>query len=112
MDDFVKEFHQRQRLAQRDRKKTSRFFESVGHWFHELNAAKWAYPLGISYALVMMWLLLSPSHDTTVRGNSAVPVYYPAPTPSSPTTVPNAASEKGNEQHKELPEKPSATGPF
>ena len=34
MDDFVKEFHQRQRLAQRESEKSGRFFEGLSHWFH------------------------------------------------------------------------------
>ena len=107
MDDFVKEFHQRQRLAQRESKKSGRFFEGLGHWVHEFNAAKWTYPLGISYALVMMWLLLSPSHDRTIRENSPVPVHYPAPIPAAPV-MPSYS----NELKKDQPEKAPVVEPF
>ncbi len=107
MDDFVKEFHQRQRLAQRESKKSSRFLLSLGHWFDELNAAKWAYPLGLCYALVMAWLLLYPAHDQTVRGNAPVPVYYPAPNPAAPVLP-----SKLNEPKKDPLAVPAIPEPF
>lgn len=85
MDDFVKEFHQRQRELHRvPQRKSSAFFSWLSFWFRELHAAKWAYGLGIGYACLMAWLLVSPSADDTVRGNSPTPVNYPAPTPAVP----------------------------
>lgn len=102
MDDFVKEFHQRQRETA---VKTSRF-SVFRAWFREMHMAKWAYAAGLSYACLMAWLLISPSADDTVRGNSAVPVNYPAPTPAAPVLNRDQA-EKNDEKSK-----PAITEPF
>lgn len=101
MDDFVKEFHQRQRLAVLEKSKANNFWGLSLQWIREIQVAKWAYALGISYACLMAWLLITPSADSTVRGYSAVPVNYPVPTPAAPKLTPE-------QQAKELQKAKSA----
>lgn len=106
MDDFVKEFHQRQRIADRQPATKSSWLAALGGWFREMQMAKWAYAAGIGYACLMAWLLISPSADDTVRGDSAIPVNYPAPTPKAPLTTPEHADQEINKS------KPVSAEPF
>ena len=111
MDDFVKEFHQRQReLHRTPQRKSSALASWLSYWFRELHAAKWAYGMGIAYACLMAWLLVSPSADDTVRGNSATPVNYPAPTPAAPNLL--KPLKQGAEKQSETPPRALPSEPF
>jgi hypothetical protein len=111
MDDFVKEFHQRQReLSRNPQRSSSALVTWFSYWFRELHAAKWAYGMGLGYFCFMSWLLLSPSADDTVRGNSATPVSYPAPTPAAPS--PLKPLKQGPEKSAEIIPRALPSEPF
>ena len=78
MDDTVKEFHRRQRVAAR-RARPSDFAGRLTHCLREIIAAKWACALVLGYACFMTWLLVTPSVEDKQRGAMPKRVYNPLP---------------------------------
>ena len=53
-EDFLDEFHRRQRADLMNRSARSLFFERVTVWFRELGAVKYDYGAGLAYAALML----------------------------------------------------------
>lgn len=84
MQDFLAEFHQRQRQEAVNRGGLSRVFGRLNAWFGELGGVKWAYGAGLAYAAVMATFFLVP-RNTEGEKPAVVPVKHevvPAPAPS------------------------------
>ncbi|NNC90508.1 MAG: hypothetical protein HKN82_18795 [Akkermansiaceae bacterium] len=64
-DDFLEEFHRRQREDLMKTSARSLFVERLTVWFRELGMAKWAYGAGLAYAALMVGFVLWPkgSHE-------------------------------------------------
>ena len=59
-DEFVDEFHRRQRQDLLKRSARSLFAERLSVWFRELGMAKWAYGAGVAYAALMVGFMAWP----------------------------------------------------
>lgn len=82
--DFLCEFHQRQREDARKRRTFAGVWERTTDWFSELGGAKWLYGAGLAYATFMAALLVIP-RGVEVESASPVPVSHqivPAPAPA------------------------------
>ncbi len=66
-DEFLEEFHQRQRADLLKRSARSLLMERLSVWFKELGMAKWAYGAGVAYATLMLAFVAWPKGD----GNSS-----------------------------------------
>ncbi len=60
VEEFLDEFHRRQREDFMKRSARSLFMERLSVWFREMGAAKWAYAVGGAYALLMVGFVLWP----------------------------------------------------
>jgi len=85
--DFLCEFHQRQREAAVKRWTPASLWNRATDWFGDLGRAKWAYGAGLAYASVaamgLVAFLVYP-RAADVRGTPMVPVKHevaPAPVP-------------------------------
>jgi len=58
--DFLCEFHQRQREEVAKRRTFSGLCERTTDWFSELGGAKWLHGAGLAYAMLMAALLVIP----------------------------------------------------
>ncbi|MBK1882887.1 hypothetical protein JIN85_10700 [Luteolibacter pohnpeiensis] len=58
--DFLCEFHQRQREQAVKKSGLSGMIGSVVQWFSEMGPSKWAYGAGLAYAAVTIGYFLSP----------------------------------------------------
>ena len=65
-EEFLEEFHQRQREELLKSSARSLLVERMGVWFKELGMAKWAYGAGVGYATLMLAFFAWP------RGNDAL----------------------------------------
>ena len=72
-EDFVDEFHRRQREDLLKCSARSLFAERVSVWLREMGMAKWAYGAGLAYALLMVGFLLWP-RDGGVEHQANTPV--------------------------------------
>jgi hypothetical protein len=84
MQDFLTEFHQRQRQEAVNRGGLSRMFGRLNEWFGELGGVKWAYGAGLAYAAVMAAFFLVPRNAESEKF-APVPVKHevvPARAPS------------------------------
>ena len=82
--DFLCEFHQRQREEVAKRRTFSGLWERTTDWFSELGGAKWLYGAGLAYATLMAALLVIP-RGVDVESVPSVPVNHqivPAPAPA------------------------------
>ena len=59
-EEFVEEFHRRQREDLVKRSARSLFMERLSVWFKELGMARWAYGAGVAYAALMVGFLAWP----------------------------------------------------
>ena len=59
--DFLCEFHQRQREQASVKSGLVNFFGRISGWFAGLGPSKWAYGAGLAYATAAAFALLSPS---------------------------------------------------
>lgn len=94
MQDFVAEFHRRQRVLQLAKSQKSFTFSGIKNWMSELGATRWLYAGGLAYASVVAWLLIVPSTESSnsVRG-AATPVSFPA-VPAKTFTAESIVPEK------------------
>jgi hypothetical protein len=82
--DFLCEFHHRQRERAVKRSGFSEAFDRVSSWFSESMAAKWLYGAGLAYASVTAFMLLS-ERPAGREMAPAAPVNYqviPSPAPA------------------------------
>ena len=71
-EEFVEEFHRRQREDLVKRSARSLFLERLSVWFRELGMAKWAYGAGVAYAALMIGFMAWPrggADDPSLPGN-------------------------------------------
>lgn len=96
--DFLCEFHQRQREQATRKNGLTGFFDQVSTWLSDLGPSKWAYGAGLAYASVAAAFLLTPRSVDE----------YSAPTPVNYEVVP--AQAPAVEQLDELDLSPSTQG--
>jgi len=58
--DFLCEFHQKQREQAAKKSGLTNFFSQAGEWLSEMSPSKWAYGAGLAYAAVMVAFFLVP----------------------------------------------------
>jgi hypothetical protein len=73
--DFLCEFHQRQRERAAVQSGLKGFFGKVPAWLSDLGPSKWAYGAGLAYATAAAVFLLSPKPVNMEKG-PASPVNY------------------------------------
>jgi hypothetical protein len=81
--DFLCEFHQRQREQAVKKSGLMSFGAAVSNWFSNLGSEKWAYGAGLAYATITVAFFLTP-RGVDVEKAPAAPVNYqvvPAPAP-------------------------------
>jgi hypothetical protein len=81
--DFLCEFHHRQRERAVLQSGPQAFFNKVSAWFSEMGPSKWAYGAGLAYATVTVSFFLMP-RSAEIQNAPATPVNYqvlPAPAP-------------------------------
>jgi hypothetical protein len=77
-DDFLDEFHRRQREDVLKRSARSLLMERMSVWFKELGMAKWAYGAGVAYAALMIAFVAWPKGGTDASAsNPDVPTLEP-----------------------------------
>ncbi len=81
--DFLCEFHHRQRERAVVKSKLANFFGRVSVWFSDLGPSKWAYGGGLAYATVAALALLMP-RGVDVENTPASPVLYQVVPPPAP----------------------------
>ncbi len=59
-EEFLEEFHRRQRQDLMKRSARSLFLERLSVWFREMGSAKWAYGAGVAYAGLMVLFFAWP----------------------------------------------------
>ena len=85
--DFLCEFHQRQREQAVKRSGPTGIINRVTEWVSDLGPARWAYGAGLAYAAITVGYFLAPD-VISVRPASTVPVHriVEPPAPAMPTT--------------------------
>lgn len=73
--DFLCEFHQRQREQATVKSGLVDFFGRVSGWFSDLGPSKWAYGAGLAYATATVVFFLMP-RGVEVENAPAAPVNY------------------------------------
>ena len=76
-EEFLAEFHRRQREDLMKRSARSLFFERVTVWFRELGGSKWIYGAGLGYAMLMVAFLAWPKGGG--EGEQVTPVSWEVP---------------------------------
>ncbi|MCP5534711.1 MAG: hypothetical protein H7A51_00580 [Akkermansiaceae bacterium] len=66
-EEFLDEFHRRQRQELLQRSSRSLFFERVGTWFAMGNKMRFVYAGGAAYAAVMLGFFFWPKADVTTQ---------------------------------------------
>ena len=64
-EEFLEEFHRRQRQDLMKRSGRSLFVERVTVWLREMGSVKWFYGAGVAYALVMVGFFAWPKQTPT-----------------------------------------------
>lgn len=98
--DFICEFHQKQRERSVKGYGFSAFFSRISGWFTEVGPSKWAYGAGVAYATAAIALLV------VLRDSKEEQV---APTPVNFQVIP-APEPPAIEQLKQLDLNPSTQG--
>ena len=73
--DFLCEFHQRQREQAAMKSAFTDFFGRISAWFADLGPSKWAYGAGLAYAAATVVFFLTPQ-GVEVQHAPASPVNY------------------------------------
>ena len=73
--DFLCEFHQRQRQQATVKSGLVSFFSGLATWFADLGPSKWAYGAGLAYATATVVFFLTPRGVDVETGPTA-PVNY------------------------------------
>lgn len=82
--DFLCEFHHRQREQAAVKSGLAGFMSKVSTWISDLGPSKWAYGAGLAYATVAAVALLAP-RGVEVENTAPSPVNYQVvPTPQAP----------------------------
>jgi hypothetical protein len=76
--DFLCEFHQKQREEAVRSSGISGKFRSAAAWFTDIGPSKWGYGAGLAYATVTLGFILTPS-EVIKEGTLGVPVSYQTP---------------------------------
>jgi hypothetical protein len=99
--DFLCEFHQRQRQQAEVQSGLMRFLTPIFAWFSDLSPSKWAYGAGLAYASVAAFALLMPK-DVELENTAPSPVNF--------QVVPSPIQTQGVEQLDQLDLSPSTQG--
>ncbi len=81
--EFLCEFHHRQRVQAVEKNGFSAVFGQFSEWLSNLGPSKWAYSAGVAYAALMVGFILAP-RAAEVENQPPSPVNYqvvPAPAP-------------------------------
>jgi len=80
--DFLREFHHKQRQTETSQSAPAALFARLGSWFSEVSPSKWAYGAGLAYATATIAFFLVP-RGADVETMPSAPVNHqvvPAPT--------------------------------
>ncbi len=80
--DFLGEFHQKQREQALSKSAFAAFLESTRSWFSEVSPSRWAYGAGLAYATATMAFILIPRGADVERMAPARVNYQVAPAPT------------------------------
>lgn len=72
-EDFLDEFHRRQRADMMSCSARRLFFERIAVWFRELGSVKYAYGAGLAYAAIMLAFFAWPQGGGEQTTDSAAP---------------------------------------
>ena len=72
-EDFLDEFHRRQRADLMNHSARSLFWERMVVWFRELGAVKYAYGAGLAYAAIMLAFFAWPRGGEQKTSGNASP---------------------------------------
>lgn len=76
-EEFLDEFHRRQRQDLLQRSSRSLFFERVGTWFSMGSKMRFVYAGGAAYAAVILGFFFWPKQDVTTKpALDTVPIHY------------------------------------
>lgn len=83
--EFICEFHQRQREQTVRKSRLTGFICFMSGWFSDLGPSKWAYAAGVAYAAVTVAFFLTPQKVVTegMPASHATFEVVPAPTPAA-----------------------------
>jgi len=84
--DFICEFHQNQREQLVKKSGLRSLFEAVFDWFSDLGPSKWAYGVGVAYAIVTIAFFLKP-HGVVTESAPATPVNFQVVPATAPPAV-------------------------
>lgn len=73
--DFLCEFHQRQRQRATVKSTLAGFFSTISSWLADLGPSKWAYGAGLAYATATVMFFLTP-RGVDVENAPATPVNH------------------------------------
>ena len=100
MNDFVSEFHRRQRALQIQKTRPEHTWVGFKQWFADLGMSRWIYGGGLAYACLVLWLLVSPEQTNKNEANFA-PVNYT--TPSAKPLIVSPLDIQQNPENTVLP---------
>ena len=100
-EEFLSDFHHRQRQDLMKRSARSLLVERVGVWLREMEGAKWLYCAGTAYALVIVGLLTWPK-ETTGKEGVVEPASFVVP---GQKALPFEGESSGNKENERLEEK-------
>jgi hypothetical protein len=81
--DFLCEFHHRQRERAVMQSKPQAIFNKVSAWISEMSPSKWAYGAGLAYATVTVAFILMP-RNAEIQDTPTSPVNYQVVPPPAP----------------------------
>jgi|TARA_B100000959_G_scaffold221069_1_gene233751 hypothetical protein len=76
-EEFLSDFHRRQRQDLMRRSARSLLLERMGVWLQEMGGAKWIYGAGAAYALVIVSLFAWPRGNASKEGIEPVSLEVP-----------------------------------
>lgn len=82
--DFLCEFHQKQREQAVKKSGLMSFVGQVSEWFADVSPTKWAYGAGLAYASVAVFLLLAPKDPGAPKMDSSPVNFQVVPAPAPP----------------------------
>lgn len=95
-EEFLDEFHRRQRQELLQRSSRSLFFERIGTWFAETNKWNLAMGGGAAYAVIMLGFFFWPKGGDLQPGLDTTPIEHVK------EQTPSAAPAQGGEQRDML----------
>lgn len=102
MDDFLREFHMRQREEALTERGVGAMWSRFTGWLSEPGASKWAYGAGLAYAAVLI-AFMTGERPVDMDGLNSVPTSHQIVVPANPAAA-------GVQQLDELDLRPTSEG--